>query len=126
MNDFATAGKKLERLNRLFNSGTAIEVDQLATYVGLRTKNTKQFVKHGELACEAGDMTACWTLMAQMNWEDITPLLESEDVTAPKTHLGRQLASSDYQAQAFVEEEIYVDQRDIDELDESLIKLIKN
>lgn len=125
LGDFAGAKKRLDRLDRLLGAGTVLEVDQLATYVGLITRDTKLFLKHGQRACDAGDMTACWTIMAQMTWEDLTPLLTLDAESAPKTSLARTLASTNTAVAKFEEEEIYVDQRDIDELDEGLIQLIK-
>lgn len=125
MKDYPAALKRLERLNRAEESNIALEVYQLNAYVGLKTKQPRLMVKFADRACEAGDITFCWMLLAHQNWEDLPALIESEEKITIAKSLARELASSEFQAQAFVEEDVYVDQRDIDELDESFIKLVK-
>lgn len=124
LEDFPLAKKKLERLNNMIGADTVLEVDQLSTYVALKTKDQRGFVRHGQRACAAGDMTYCWALMAQMTWEDVTPLLTNNESSVPVSNLARGLAAAPGVA-PFTEEDVYIDQRDIDELDDNLIKLVR-
>lgn len=126
MSNYESAHKTLFFLDRTIGADTILEVDQMSMYVGLKIKDKKAYLKHGQRACKAGDMTACWVLMAQLNWTDVGALLESSTPVASNTNLPRVLASSETDVEAFKEDEVYIDQRDIEELDEGLINLIKN
>lgn len=126
MSNFEDAKKTLFLIERTIGADTVLEIDQMSTYVGVKTNDKKTYIKHAQRACKAGDLTACWLLMAQLNWIDVSSLIENTEQVAAKTNLARELAGYDQEIAPFQEEEIYVDQRDIEELDEQLINLIKN
>ncbi len=121
--DWKGARERLERVGQDMGSGTPPEVEQLSAYVALRTRDLPALERHSARACEGGDLVACWTMAAQMTWDDFTPLLTRDDASAPVEPLWRTLAS-DTPVEPF-RENVAVEQRDIDELDDSLIKLVE-
>lgn len=115
------ATEKLDKVTRSMGDNTAQEVEQLLTYVALRKKDIKLFRKHGLRSCQGGDITACWMLTADMNWDGLAYLVARSDEVEEYTPLWRSLASGS----PFLVDDRLIDQQDIDELDDSLIKLVK-
>ncbi|MBY0515471.1 MAG: hypothetical protein K2P81_01080 [Bacteriovoracaceae bacterium] len=115
------AQNRLELVHQEAGEGTAQEVSQLSTYVALRKNDKKRLQRYSNRSCEGGDLTACWLLTTSMIWEDLPLVLNREDGPRSEQILWKELSSSETEA---FKEESFIDQRDIDELDDSLIKLI--
>lgn len=110
----------LETVHQEAGVGTALEVSQLSTYVALRQHDQKRLERYARLACEAGDLMACWIRLTRLQQDDVSRLVDRDDSAAPAEFLWRKLASEDV---VEFKEENLVDQRDVDELDDALIKL---
>jgi hypothetical protein len=113
---------RLETVHQQSGVGTALEVSQLSTYVALRQNDAKRLHRYSLLSCEAGDLMSCWIQMTKLTWEDLPSMLKREDSSALAEPIWRTLASQEVEE---FKEESYIDQRDIDELDDALIKLTK-
>jgi hypothetical protein len=113
---------KLQVVHREKGEDTALETSQLSTYVALKRNDQRRLAKHSREACQNGDITACWLITANIIWEDFPGLLNRDDSLVPETPLWKTLASGE--AEKF-KDTVFVDQRDIDELDDALINLVK-
>lgn len=119
---FKEANERLELVQRLSGEGTAAEVSQLSTYVAIRLNDKKVIERHARNSCESGDLISCWILSSRFSWPELPTLVTQSEGFEPAPKLWRTLASEE--APAFKDEE-FIDQRDIDELDDALIKLVK-
>lgn len=116
------AFNRLEVVHQEAGESTAQEVSQLSTYVALRQNDARRLARYGKSACQGGDLMACWLMSSQFIWPELPTLLTKEDALEPIEPLWRSLASGE--AEPFKENNL-IDQRDIDELDDSLIRLVK-
>jgi len=115
----------LVQLQQVFQGAgeaTPLEALQLGGYVALQRKDKVAAEKLSAKACEAGDTISCWVLVGQSHWGSVPVLMARTDEIEAKG-LWRELAS-ETPATVFKDEPL-VDQRDIDELDDAMIKLIK-
>lgn len=117
------AFERLESVHRQGGDATAQEVSQLSTYVALRQNDGRRLKRYGTSSCERGDLVVCWVLSSEFIWPELTQLL-NQGKEAPgleaEIPLNQELLSS---SPAF-QDDGFIDQRDIDELDDSLIKLV--
>lgn len=118
------AFERLEFVHQQGGEATAQEVSQLSTYVAIRQNDVKRLKRYGKSACEGGDLVACWTMSSDFIWPDLTNLLAlpTEETLEKAVPLDKELLSDEA---ATFKDDVFLDQRDIDELDDSLIKLIK-
>lgn len=119
------AKKKIELASRNLAAKSVAEVDQLSYLIGLYTKAPRSLEKFGLRSCDHGDVAACWILMSQLAAPGLEQRLVDTNITDPKDYNYRRLGTLDYHYEP-LRDETYVNQADIDELDEGLIKLIKN
>ena len=120
--EWSEALTRLEIVHQQSGVGTAQEVSQLSTYVALRQNDAKRLHRYSLLSCEAGDLMSCWIQMSKLTWDDLPSMLKRDNPSAPAEPIWRALASQEVEE---FKEETFVDQRDIDELDDALIKLTK-
>ncbi len=111
---------RLETIHRERGIGTAHEVNELSTYVALMTSDPGRLARYGELACKGGDLLSCWLTSVRSTWGDLRTVMERDDLPGRGELLQRSLASGEAEALA---EETFVDQRDVDELDDALITI---
>lgn len=120
---WADAQSRLDVVHQEAGEGTAQEVSQLSTYVALRMNDPKKLFRYANRSCEGGDLSACWLLSATLIWEDMPSLIKREEPSHTTTPMQKELVADSVEA---FKEDVTIDQRDIDELDDALIKLIKN
>jgi len=119
---FDDALVNLEQVHREKGEDTALETTQLSTYVALRRNDGDRLAKHAARGCESGDITHCWLTNALIIWNDIPTLMKREEPTVEGEPLQKTLLSQE--AIAF-KEPVFIDARDIDEMDDALINLVK-
>lgn len=122
--DWQGARAKLRQALRTPGGDESLEVEQLSTYVALRLGDQRDVATHGGKACEKGDIVACWLMIAQNNWQGLTPYLNREPEESGQRPVAWVEISALPADQKFTET-VTIDQRDIDELDDALIKLVK-
>ncbi len=90
--------------------------------MALRLNDQRQLTRHASRTCEGGDLVACWLLSSAMVWPELPQMLSTDGTFEAVEPLQRKLASGENET---FQDESYIDQRDIEELDDALIKLVK-
>ncbi len=119
------AFERLELVHQRGGSATAQEVTQLSTYVALRQNDTKSFRRYGKSACEGGDTMACWLMATEFTWPELPSLTSQTQDPGLEAAIALDKELLNGEAEAF-KDDTFIDQRDINELDDSLIKLVKS
>jgi predicted negative regulator of RcsB-dependent stress response len=119
------AFERLESVHQQGGEATAQEVSQLSTYVALRQDDRKRLKRYGSNTCSGGDLVACWILSSEFIWPELSTLL-NQDASAPGLEAAIPLDKELLTDTSAFKDEGLIDQRDIDELDDSLIQLAKS
>jgi hypothetical protein len=89
---------------------------------------TKNFIKsetYADLSCKTNDGINCWMRFHLALWEDFSKTIHrEEEIKASTNDLFSEYTKSF--TKNSIEEQEYISQRDIEELDNNLIELIKN
>jgi hypothetical protein len=115
------ADHKLAMVHRERGEDTALEVSQLSSYVALNRKDSRGMKKHALKACEAGDMSACWLVNAENTWGNLPSLINRDEEVNQGEPLWKTLLN---ESEAEFKDKLYIEQKDIEELDDALIKLV--
>jgi predicted negative regulator of RcsB-dependent stress response len=115
------AQKNLEQVYQVKGEDSALETNQLSTYVALQKNDRKGLNKYSLQSCYSGDMIACWIMTTNLIWEDLPILLKRDEEVFSKEPLWKVLSEAE---SAAFKEPTFIDQKDIDELDDELIQLI--
>lgn len=108
--------KIIEKLADNFPLNSPQEFNQVASYNALILKRPEIVKKFASRACNKYDGLNCWLLLQNSLWEDLSetinrtdPVYSNNEITMD--NLKKRLPSSS------LEEEVFIDQRDIEELD---------
>jgi len=117
------ARKSLLQLNGQYNQNIPVEVSQLNYVNAIMLKDRKRATRYTKKACEKYDAVACQTQLFLALWPDFTKAIHlDEDIVSEEKK-----ASWDKligQKQTFsLQESVYIDQENIEEMDEALIKI---
>lgn len=118
------AGKSLERAQGFFGNHPPKELAQLYAYVSMMREDQYTFKKYIHHACEESDGISCWMILSNQVWEDFTKTIKRED----PLNLGQELTLDALKAKVEldpIQDSRKIDQRDIEELDESTASLVK-
>lgn len=114
----------LKEINSFTKSGDPIEVTQLKAFNAFRQNNFTETEFNAYRSCLRKDALHCWFLYSLVNWDDATSVFQQKR----EVH-ERNLASySEYFESVEknpLTEEVFVNQKDIEELDNDLIELLK-
>lgn len=121
--DYDKAKEVMESIATRSRRGTEIDVTQLHSFVGLMTNKPQVVKKQAAMSCEQYDLINCW-LNYQMEQWDSFPLTIRRPDKIPAKREWERLSQEDVNQP--LKETVYVNQLDIEELDDSLIKLIPN
>lgn len=121
-NQFAEAEKRLDYIASYSTEGENLTVTQLYSYNHLMQKRTLETTKYADLSCKSYDLAQCW-LLYQFSYWDHFPLTILRDETIFKNTPWWNDESA-LTTVTRLNETIYVNQKDIEELDDALIKLI--
>lgn len=119
--DYEKATEVLETIVSRSRKGSELEVTQLHSFVGLMQNKPHVVRKQAALSCSQFDMINCW-LSIQMDQWDSFPLTMRRPETIPVKKNWEKLANA--QVNEPIQETVYVNQLDIEELDDKLIQLI--
>ncbi len=121
--DFTGATKDLNKIIYGSRNAQSSEVNQLMTYNSLMLKNKDTAETFADLSCKNNDGINCWLQFHLQSWENFTMTIHRDE----KVHQEKVDIINEY-TQNFesspLEEEIFVSQRDIEELDNNLIQLV--
>lgn len=121
--DYVKAKEVLDTIVSRSRRGTEIDVTQLHSFVGLMQNKPHVIRKQAALSCAQFDMVNCW-LSFQMDQWDSFPLTIRRPEPIPVKKEWEKLTQEDLNQP--LQETVYVNQLDIEELDDKLIQLIPN
>ncbi len=115
--DFEKAETILEKINEKSRRSGEVEVSQLSSFVALMRNNPKQARKSADISCSQYDVINCWTLYQLSQWDGFPKLIRRKGEIKHKT-LWEKLSKEEIQDP--IKELVYINQVDIEELDEKL------
>lgn len=121
--DYVKAKEVLDTIVSRSRRGIEIDVTQLHSFVGLMQNQPYVVRRQAALSCAQFDMVNCW-LSIQMDQWDSFPLTMRRPEKIPVNKNWEKLSSEDIDQP--LQETVYVNQLDIEELDDKLIQLIPN
>ncbi len=123
MKKHKTAEKILQRIRILANKGEPIEVSQLLALNQMELAKTEEIEEYVYDSCAGQDGLNCWYLIASSTWKSLTENLTNEvPIHAKTTDLIDKYTSKVFDDPII--EEIFVSQKNIEEMDNSLINLV--
>jgi hypothetical protein len=119
------ANENLELLTYNNRYSQPHEVNQLFAYTSLLQNKREKAKTYSDLSCKKLDGLNCWLLMQINQWEDFgLTIKRAENLPdTPEKEL-QQLLSQ--RIKKPIEEDVFIDQRDIEELDDQMIQLKPN
>lgn len=125
---FLTQASEFDKAQEILNSialksrrGTEIDVTQLSSFLGLMQNKPDVARKNAEMSCAQYDLVNCWTLFQLTQWDSF-PLTLRRDEELPARNQWEKLLKEDVQAP--LKETVFVNQLDVEEMDDKLIQLI--
>ena len=122
-NKHNSARTYIDKIIQQTNKGEPIEVSQISVLNYLKLKDYGQIERSAASSCSSNDGMNCWILFAINSWEDLGEYTENNKLIHEKqVDLAQRLLSSENQTPII--EDTLLNQKDIEELDNSLINLI--
>lgn len=118
--DFENAEKTLEGLVYHANKGHELEITQLYSFVSLMQDKANLIRKYGEISCSQYDILNCWVLYQLSNWDSFGLTIRRDDKIQMNDDWEKLLVEN---SSSPLNETVYINQLDIEELDDKLIKL---
>jgi tetratricopeptide (TPR) repeat protein len=118
---YQEAEKVLNVISQKSRRGTEIDVTQLASFTALMQNHPLKVKKEALLSCEQYDLVNCWILFQMGQWETFPLMVRRED-KIPEGKLWEKLSKTAQQDP--LKENVFINQLDIEELDDKLIQLI--
>lgn len=119
--DYERSNKILDQIALRSRRGTDLEVTQLASFTGLMQNKTDATRKSAKSSCEQYDLVNCWMLFQLSQWDSFPLTIRREDKIVEKKEWEKLVSDEIKQP---IKETVFVNQLDIEELDDKLIQLI--
>lgn len=119
--DYEQADRVLAGIAEKSRRGTEIEVTQLASFTALMQNKPDMVRKQANMSCEQYDLVNCWLLFQLGQW-DAFPLTIRRDEKLTEKRDWEKLVKEEFNQP--LKETVYVNQIDIEEMDDKLIQLI--
>lgn len=119
--DYDRASSVLESISHHSRRGTEIEITQLASFTALMQNKADRARKQAHMSCAQYDLINCWVLFQLSQWSDFPLTIRRED-QIPEKREWEKLTQNDIRKP--MKETIFINQLDIEELDDKLIQLI--
>lgn len=124
-NKFKEAEHQLRIIVQGSNDAQSSEVNQLYAYNSIMLKDNKTSEKYADKACRFKDGLNCWIQFHFAIWENFALTAHRDDpILEENTDITKELTAS-YTSDPIVED-LYVSQKDIEELDNNIIRLLPN
>lgn len=121
--DYSGATKMLEAIAQRSRRGTDLEVTQLGSFTALMQNQPEQMKKQASISCSQYDIINCWVLFQLGQWDAFPLTVRREDKFTDKKEW-EALMKEDLNRP--LKETVFVNQLDIEEMDDKLIQLIPN
>ena len=119
--DYDQTSKILESIAQRSRRGTVIDITQIASFTALMQNKPDVVKKQAALSCNQYDLVNCWVLFQISQWDGFPVMIRREDPLPEKKEWERLMASEETKP---LKETVYVNQLDIEEMDDKLIQLI--
>ncbi len=119
--DYDGANRVLEVISQRSRKGTTIEVTQLGSFTALMQNKPEMVRKQALQSCDQYDIVNCWVLFQLSQW-DAFPLTIRRDEKVSDIKEWEKLTKDDLNQP--LTETVFVNQLDIEEMDDKLIRLI--
>ncbi len=120
--DFKSAKENLLYMEKLYNKDFPRDINQMNSYVSLLLADNQRLEKSSAKSCRYYDGLNCWLYLQVLQWENIGLTIQRDDPT---------LVLEDFSVEAYknkaeiapLKESVIIDQRDIEELDNQLVRI---
>ena len=119
--DYDKADRVLLTISERSRRGAEIDVTQLASFTALMQNKPDVVRKQAGLSCEQYDLVNCWVLFQLGQWDAFPLTIRREEKLSEKRDWEK-LVKEDFNQP--IKETVYVNQIDIEEMDDKLIQLI--
>lgn len=119
--DFEETIKTLDAVSERSRRGTHVDATQLYSFAGLMLNKPDLAAKNASLSCGQYDLVNCWILFQLTQWESFPVTIRRE---GPLTVKKSWEALTQEEVTRPLIETVYVNQLDIEELDDQFIQLI--
>ena len=110
-------------LNKLYNEELPREVNLLESYISLITSDNPQLFISSDRACKWYDGLHCWITLQGQRWEDLGRIIKRDDKTLSLKKWDPNMHKKPLKITP-LKESIFIDQKDIEELDSEEVKII--
>lgn len=119
--DYEKASRILEHIAQKSRMGTSIEVTQLGSFNALMLNRPEMVKKQAIMSCDQYDLVNCWVLYQLGQWDAFPITIRREEKISDKREWEK-LINEDISAP--LTETVFVNQIDIEEMDDKLVQLI--
>ncbi len=119
--DYQKATSITDKIELQLGKGAEIEVSQIAGFSALMQNETERAKKQTRISCGQYDLINCWVLFQLSQWDNF-PLMLRREEKIPDNSNWKKLVSDGLHKP--LKEKIFINQKDIEELDDKLIQLI--
>lgn len=119
--DYEEANQVLSSIAERSRRGAEIEVTQLSSFTALMQNRSDGVKKQADLSCSQYDIIQCWVLYQMGQWDSFPLTIRRDEKVMVKRDWER-LTTEDVNQP--LKETVFVNQLDIEELDDKLIQLI--
>ncbi len=120
---FEESRKLINLLEVRFKKKLPIELELMQTYVALREGDRELSLISSSKGCRQFDGLSCWIQNQMINWENIGLTIEREEQTKDYSLFVPEELKKDAQIMP-MEERVFIDQKDIEELDNFEVQLL--
>ncbi len=119
--DYLGAMASVKQKDSALPSRMPLELTQIMTYSSLRLKQNEDIKLYSTLSCQKFDALYCWLMYQMTIWQDFPKTIEREErvLKNPKNFLN----ALKRRKKDPIKEEVFIEQRDIEEMDEKQEKL---
>lgn len=119
--DFDRALQVLDGISQRSRRGGEIDVAQLYSFNALMKNDPVLVKRHSSVSCNQFDLVNCWLSFQMYQWDSF-PLTLRRNEEIPQRHDWEKLSQQSFQEP--MKEVVYVNQLDVEELDDKLIQLV--
>lgn len=119
--EFEKAEEILHYLKTQTGQGTHLDVTQLHSFTKLMRSKPQDFAREAQMSCSQYDLVSCWLLFQNVHWQDL-PFVIRRKGEIEHTQNWKSLVSN--KESKPLTEKKFINQLDVEELDDQLIKLI--
>lgn len=119
--NYDKANSVLQRISELSPKGSTLEIAQLASFTALMQNRPDNVKKQANVSCSQYDLINCWVLYQMEQWDAFALTIRRED-KIPERREWEKLIKDD--PKPSMQETVFINQLDIEEMDDKLIHLI--